>query len=91
MILATNRPILGKDDVVEICRTYLCRWRIEEYFRFKKQSFGFENFRVRSLKAINNLNTLATYAVSFIGRVMGKGPGSKFKAACHERARPLNS
>ncbi|MDR0853027.1 MAG: transposase [Clostridiales Family XIII bacterium] len=89
MMLATNKPILGKDDVVEICRTYLCRWRIEEYFRFKKQHFDFENFRVRNLRSINNLNTLVTYAISFIGRVMGKGPGSKLKTTCHERARPL--
>src|SRR5699024_11098294 len=45
----------------------MSRWRIEEYFRFKKQSFAFEDFRVRSLKAINNLNRLLTYAISLIG------------------------
>jgi hypothetical protein len=89
MMLATNRPIKGKDDVVNICRTYLCRWRIEEYFKFKKQNFDFENFRVRSLKAINNLNTLVTYAISFVARVVGKGPYSKFRAAVYARARPL--
>jgi hypothetical protein len=89
MMLVTNRPILGKSDVVEICRTYLCRWRIEEYFKFKKQNFGFENFRVRSLKAINNLNTFVTYAISFISRVVGKGPLSKFRMTVYERARSL--
>jgi hypothetical protein len=25
------------------------RWRIEEHFRFKKQEYGLENFRVRFL------------------------------------------
>ncbi len=45
----------------------MSRWRIEEYFRFKKQSFGFEDFRVRGLRAINNLNSLLTYAIGIIG------------------------
>jgi hypothetical protein len=89
MMLATNKPIKGKGDVVDICRTYLCRWRIEEYFKFKKQGFGFENFRVRSLKAINNLNTLVTYAISFMARVIGKGPYSKFRALVYKRAKSL--
>jgi hypothetical protein len=89
MMLATNRPIKGKDDVVNICRTYLCRWRIEEYFKFKKQDFDFENFRVRSLKAINNLNTFVTYAISFVARVIGKGPYSKFRAIVYKRAMSL--
>ena len=56
MMLATNKAIKSKEDVVSIVRTYMSRWRIEEYFRFKKQHFGFENFRVRSLMSINNLN-----------------------------------
>jgi hypothetical protein len=67
MMLATNKTILSKEDVVGILRLYLSRWRIEEYFRFKKQEYNFENFRVRNLKAINNLNQLLTYALGFIG------------------------
>lgn len=66
MILATNKPILGKEDVVNILRLYMSRWRIEEYFRFKKQAYDFENFRVRNLRAINNLNKLLTYTLGFI-------------------------
>ena len=67
MMLATNKIVKGKEDVVRIVRTYMSRWRIEEYFRFKKQHFGFENFRVRSLIAINNLNSLLTYAIGLLG------------------------
>jgi hypothetical protein len=89
MMLATNKPIKGKDDVVNICRTYLSRWRIEEYFRFKKQHFGFENFRVRKLKAINCLNSLLSFSISFLGRVMGKRVGHRLKTAASAKARPL--
>ncbi|MDI9413509.1 MAG: transposase, partial [Bacillota bacterium] len=66
MMLATNKKISGKEDVINILRLYLSRWRIEEYFRFKKQAYNFENFRVRNLKAINNLNQLLTYALGFV-------------------------
>ena len=72
MMLATNRPILSKEDAIAILRLYLSRWRIEEYFRFKKQEYDFENFRVRDLKAINNLNQLLTYTLGFIGMLSEK-------------------
>ena len=52
MMLATNKKIKSKEDVVSIALTYFSRWRIEEYFRSKKQMFQFENFRVRKLAAI---------------------------------------
>ena len=64
--LITNREIKGKEDVIQIVRDYISRWRIEEYFKFKKQQFGFENFRVRNLKGIRNLNTLLSLAISVI-------------------------
>ena len=47
MMLVTNKAISNKDDVIKIARLYFSRWRIEEYFRDKKQIFDFENFRVR--------------------------------------------
>ena len=56
MMLATNKEIKSKDDIIRVARTYFSRWKIEEYFRCKKQMFQFENFRVRRLKAINALN-----------------------------------
>jgi hypothetical protein len=77
MMLATNKKIRGKEDVVRVVRTYMSRWRIEEYFRFKKQHFGFENFRIRSLVAINNLNILLTYAIGLLGLLADKLLSSK--------------
>ena len=67
MMLATNKPIISQEDAIGILRLYMSRWRIEEYFRFKKQEYDFENFRVRNLIAINNLNQLLTYTLGFIG------------------------
>ena len=55
MMLATNKEIKSKEDVINIAKTYFSRCRIEEYFRCKKQMFRFENFRVRKLKRVLNL------------------------------------
>ena len=37
MMLATNKEIKSKKDVLKVARTYFSRWKIEEYFRCKKQ------------------------------------------------------
>lgn len=65
MMLATNRGIKSKDDVIKAAKLYFSRWKIEEYFRSKKQMFQFENFRVRKLKAINALNFISPCAWHF--------------------------
>ena len=66
MMLATNRPIKSKEDVISVARLYFMRWRIEEYFRFKKQHLGVEGFRIRSLKAMNALNQYLSYAIGIL-------------------------
>jgi len=45
----------------------LLRWRIEDYFKFKKQQFDFENIRVRKMKSIRNMNQILTLVIGFIG------------------------
>lgn len=39
MMLVTNKEIKSKEDVIKIARIYFSRWKIEEYFRCKKQMF----------------------------------------------------
>ena len=72
MMLASNILIKSKEDALKVARLYFSRWRIEEYFKFKKQEYNFENFRVRSLKSINNLNLLLTYTIGFIALMCEK-------------------
>jgi hypothetical protein len=72
MMLLTN---LKNDDerlCVTITKVYLLRWRIEEYYRFKKQGFGFEKFLVRSLKSIRNLDLMLTAALGYLGTLSEK-------------------
>ena len=72
LMLGTNISIKSKDDAIAVVRNYMSRWRIEEYFKFKKQEFNFENFRVRSLVSINNLNKLLTYVIGLIAILSDK-------------------
>jgi len=89
MMLATNKEIKSKDDVIRIARLYLSRWRIEEYFRCKKQMFQFENFRVRKLKAINALNFYITLCVAFLAHLSAKSETNALKVTILQTASPV--
>ena len=89
MMLVTNQPLKGKEDVIRVVRAYMSRWRVEEYFRFKKQHFGFEGFRVRSLTSINNLNQLLTYAIGLLGLLADKMNTTKLPQLLIQNAKAL--
>ena len=89
MMLATNKKIRSKEDVIRIAKLYFSRWRIEEYFRCKKQMFRFENFRVRKLKAINALNFYITVCMAFLAHISMKPESSALKAAILKMADPI--
>ena len=72
MMLASNISLKSKDDLIKVVRCYIDRWKIEEYFKFKKQEYHFENLRVRTLKAINNLNKMLSYVIGLIGLLSEK-------------------
>ena len=89
MMLATNIEIKSKDDVIRVARTYFSRWKIEEYFRCKKQMFRFENFRVRKLKAINALNFYITLCMAFLAMISMKSETSALKVSIIQTANPV--
>jgi hypothetical protein len=67
MLLITNLESTEKKKLCMIvAKVYLMRWRIEEYFKFKKQQFGLEDLRVMTLQSIRNLNLFATLAAGYI-------------------------
>ena len=89
MMLATNKEIKSKDDVIKIAKLYFSRWKIEEYFRCKKQMFQFENFRVRKLKAINALNFHITLCMAFLNQISLKSETNALKVAIIQTADPV--
>ena len=89
MMLATNKEIKSKEDVIKVAKTYFSRWRIEEYFRCKKQMFQFENFRVRKLSAINALNFYITLCMAFLAHISMKSETNALKVAIIQTADPI--
>ena len=89
MMLATNKEIKSKDDVIRMARTYFSRWKIEEYFRCKKQMFQFESFRNRKLKAINALNFYITLCMAFLGLVSIESETAELKVSIIKTADPV--
>lgn len=79
MMLLTNLKSSEKKKIsLIVTKVYLMRWRIEEYFKFKKQQFDFEDIRVWSLKSIRNFNLIATITVGYIGIMTSEKADSIF-------------
>lgn len=89
MMLVTNKKIASKEDVINVANLYFSRWRIEEYFRSKKQLFQFENFRVRKLTAINALNFYITLSMAFLANISLKAESNDLKATIIQKANPI--
>jgi hypothetical protein len=89
MMLATNKEIKLKDDMIKVARIYFSRWKIEEYFRCKKQMFQFENFRVRKLKAINALNFYITLSMAFLAMITMESETNALKVSIIKTADPI--
>ena len=89
MMLATNKKIKSREDVVKVAGTYFSRWKIEEYFRCKKQMFQFENFRVRKLRAINALNFYITLCMAFLAMISSEPETNALKVSIIKSADPV--
>ena len=90
MLLLSNLKLQEKKRLCHIVtKVYLSRWRIEEYFRFKKQQFELEDLRVMSLQSIRNMNLLATLAVGYISLVSTAHRDSIFLTELKECSRRI--
>lgn len=89
MMLVTNKEIKSKEEVINIAKLYFSRWKIEEYFRSKKQIFKFENFRVRKLVSINALNFYITLCMSFLAYITMKKETSVLLRNILQVAKPV--
>jgi Transposase DDE domain len=76
LMLLTDLPLAARDSQTLwwIVQTYLTRWKIEETFRFVKQSYNLEDIRVMKYQRLKNLVILVTavayFAATFLGQQM---------------------
>lgn len=88
MMLLTNLEVKGKDDAEHIVRIYFLRWRIEEYFKTKKE-YNWENSLLRTLNSMNNLNILLTIVMSYLAILTEKLDTNFHSNIILERAKSL--
>lgn len=74
--LLTNLSVKDKETCLKVVGAYLTRWKIEEYFKFKKQAYRFESVRIRTLAALKTLNLFLTAAITFLA-VLGNSSLNK--------------
>jgi hypothetical protein len=74
LMLLTNLPVTAQDSqsVWWIAQIYLTRWKIEETFRFIKQSYNLEDIRVMKYQRLKNLVILVTAAAYFAATFLGQ-------------------
>jgi len=76
LMLLTDLPMRAGDSQTLwwIVQIYLTRWKIEETFRFIKQSYNLEDVRVMKYQRLKNLVILVTavayFAATFLGQQM---------------------
>jgi hypothetical protein len=88
MFLLTNCHKADADICTAIAKMYLLRWRIEEHFRFKKQQYHFEDFRVRSLNAIRALHQLVTLLTGYMA-LLGHEVDTMITCILRQASRPV--
>ena len=66
MMLLTNLKPENDEFTKIVNKVYIARWKIEEYFKFKKQQFKFEKLLVRTLNSIRTLNMFLSIVIGFI-------------------------
>lgn len=74
MLLLTNALEGARDSqsLWWIAQIYLTRWKIEETFRFIKQSYNLEDIRVMKYQRLKNLIVLVTAAAYFAATFLGQ-------------------
>jgi hypothetical protein len=70
MILITNKTVhlTNPKSIWQMVEIYLTRWKCDECFRYIKQSYNLEDFRVRSYISIRNINVLV-HAIAYFSSV----------------------
>lgn len=74
IVLATNLKLRARDSesLWWAARIYWTRWKIEETFRFVKQSYNLEDIRVLKYQRLKNLVVLVTAAAYFAATYLGQ-------------------
>lgn len=89
LMLLTNIEVKGKNEAQRIAKIYFLRWRIEEYFKSKKQDYKWEDSLLRTIKSMNNYNMFLTMAMFHLTTLIEKLDSNYHSNIIIERAEAL--
>ena len=89
MMLLTNIKVTEKNSATRIVKLYFLRWRIEEYFKAKKEEFGWEDSLLRTMNAMNNYNLFLTFSMFYMTTIIEKLDTNYHANVIIERAEAL--
>ena len=89
MMLITNKEVTSGHDARVIVRLYLDRWKIEEVHRAEKEEYEYENMRVRTLKAMNNMNFIFMMLLGLISKLIEEMDKRLLSKKIIESSKPL--
>lgn len=89
LMLLTNIKIEDANTARKIAKLYFLRWRIEEYFKAKKDEFEWENSLLRTIKSMNNFNIFLTLVMFYMATIIEKLDTNYFCNIIVERAMAL--
>jgi len=82
MLLTNVEVARDSQSLWWIVQIYLTRWKIEETFRYVKQSYRLEHIRVMKYQRLKNLVVLVTAAAYFAATFLGQKP--KLRILCEK-------
>jgi hypothetical protein len=89
LLLITNLNSDDKRLSTVVTKVYLMRWRIEEHFKFRKNQYKLEDFRVRSLNSIRTLHRITAILSGFVSMMSEKRDESLFVAQLIEASKRI--
>ena len=66
LMILTNMSITNGKECLKPILSYIARWNVEEFIRFKKNQFKLEDIRVQTYNRLINMNLLLTMAIGYI-------------------------
>lgn len=91
LLLLTNLLLNNGKDCLKPIFSYIARWNVEEFIRFKKNQFKLEDIRVQTYNRLINMNLLLTIATGYIALISKSSNNSQMVFILEEISKRMSS
>lgn len=80
MYLLSSRICSNKNEVIQVLKDYLKRWRIEELFRVQKKEFNIESIQLMTLAGVQMMYSFVNMLIGLYFTIIENDNGLTFIA-----------